>query len=149
MSRTLGSIPVDKSFPPPGQYPCTVTGVHKKVSKNKQTPYLEITLAHGDKEFSDSLFITEKALSRICLVAKRVCGMEDNFELPDEDDAAVRVLTEYIFLNIIGKKTVVTIEENAEVFIPESGPDMGRKVTKMRRRVAFSGYDRVPDGLPF
>ncbi len=168
MSRTLNDLPsANRGCPPKGEYVSTITGAISGRSKTKKTPQIELTISNGDFDFSDTLFVTEKTISRLALVAKRVANMKEDYELPDDDLECANELAKYIMQNIIGKRCVVVIEENEESFIPERGPDMGRKITKIRRRVAFNGYkelpategdaggddidipDRGPDNLPF
>ena len=66
----------------------------------------------------------------------------------------MKILEEFILENIVGKSAVVIIEEKQEIFIPESGPNMGRKTEIMKKKVAFSGYEKpveagaVPAGDP-
>lgn len=139
--RTLGDIPIGKGFPAVGKHNCCVLDAIKGVSKQKHTPQIELILSNGETEFNDQLFVTEKTFKRLCLVAQRVCNMPKDTPLPDDDLEASKFLANYIMSNVIGKNCVVTIEENEESFIPTSGPDMGRKVTKKRRRVSFNGYD--------
>lgn len=142
MSRTVGDIPVGMGFPAKGKHNCIVTDAIKGKSKKKFTPQITLTLSNGETEFTDDLFVTEKTLRRLCLVAKRVCGMPDDFPLPDGDLDASNEVAKYIMANVINKECIITIEENEESFIPTSGPDMGRPVKVMRKRVAFNGYEK-------
>lgn len=146
------------AMPPKGRYEFEVVGIEKGVSTGeKKTPYIEVTMISSEHEFSDQIYVTEKTLSRLCLFAKRICGMPDTFELPDGDKEASNVVARFIMENALGKCGIVTVEENEEKFMPSSGPDAGRMVSKMRRRVAFNGYQKMEiknnqqkeDDLPF
>jgi hypothetical protein len=148
MSRTLGDIPFGKGFPPKGKHCCTVLDATKGKSKNKGTPQITLLLSNGETEFTDDLYVTEKTLGRLCLVAKRVCGMPDDFQLPDNDLDASNEVARFIMSNVCGKNCVVTIEENDETFIPTDGPDIGRPVTRKRKRVSFNGYDVSTEPQP-
>lgn len=143
--RTAGSISSGgNNLPPKGKYNFVVIGLEKDVSKGeKKTPFIEVQMSTGEDEFSDQLYVTEKTLSRLYMFAKRICGMEDTFELPDTDKEAAIEIAKFIMRNAIGKSGVVTIDESEEVFIPTSGPNMGRSISKMRRRVAFNGYSKA------
>jgi hypothetical protein len=144
--RTAESIKMGASFPEKGKYPCVVIDVLKGVSKGeKKTPYVEPVFSNGEDEFSDSLYVTPKTVGRLCMFAQRVCGMPKDFQLPDDDKEAANEVARFIMTNSIGKKCIVTIEEHEEMFMPTSGPDAGRNITKKRRRVAFRGYDRHVD----
>lgn len=146
MSRTLNDMPTSmKMFPPKGSHVCTITDAVGGRSKEKKTPYIELTITNGEVEFSDRLFVTDKAIRRLAIVAKNVCGMPMDYQLSDEDGTAVIELAKYIMANSKGKQCVVVIEENEEEYIPTSGPDMGRKLTRMRKRVAFGGYKKLED----
>ena len=145
--RTADSISFGGNITPPkGKYACRVINIDKGISQQKKTPFVEPTFStesvdYEDYEFTDQIYVTEKTIGRLCLFARRVCGMPDNFELPDSDKEAANTVAKYIMENAVGKMCIVTIEENEEKFIPTSGPDMGRTITKMRRRVAFKGYE--------
>lgn len=156
--RTAGSIPMGMNFPPKGQYNCLVVDISKGTSKEKKTPYVEPIFTTGEYEFNDQLYVTPKTIGRLSLFARKVCNMPDDHEIPDDDKDAANALAKYIMENAANKKCIVTIDEFIEKFIPVSGPDMGRTVEKTRRRVAFRGYDRMPenqsiniddDDLPF
>ena len=143
MPRTLNDIPLERAFPPPGEHPCTIIGVEKRLSEKKRTPSVHLVFSTGETEFDDDLFVTEKTLPRLCLVAKRICNMLPETELPDNDLDAARVVANYILDNAKMKPALVTIVEFEESYIAESGPDMGRTITKKRRKVAYSGYKTI------
>lgn len=144
MTRTASSIPIGgNNMPPKGKYNCVVQATVTGRSAQKKTPYVELLLTtESGMDFEDQLYVTGKALNRLCLVARRVCGMPDDFELPDDDDEAAKTVANYIEKNVPGKMCLVTIEENDEKFMPQTGPDAGRTITKKRRKVAFNGYDK-------
>jgi len=129
-------------MPPAGTYTCSVLDVQTAKSKNKGTPYIDVTLSNGEYEFNDQLYVTARTINRLCLFAKRVCGMSDDTEIPDDDLEAAKFVANYIMKNAVDNRCMVTVEENDEKFMPESGPDMGRTITIKRRRVAFTGYER-------
>jgi hypothetical protein len=133
----------EKEMPSVGKHNCIITSADMGESKNKKTPYLELTMTNGEVEFSDCLFLTPKALNRLLMVSKRVCNINEETELPDNDMEACRFLANYIQDNIIGKHASITIAEFEEKFIPESGQDMGRMKTIFKRKVAFNGYEGV------
>ena len=153
--RKLSDIHLDNELPPAGKYNAEIVDAKTAVSKNKKTPFVELIIQTEGTEFTDAIFITALALKRLCLVAQRVCGMPKETELPDDDFEAAESLAAYIIENAPGKRCEITIEEKEEIYIPESGPDMGRQVKKKKRKVAFNGYaavsDTAPtgDGIPF
>ena len=98
--------------------------------------------------FEDLIFVTGKALKRMILVAKRVCGMPDEFELPDSDDEAATLAARFIWTNATGKQAVVEIIDTVEKVLIESGPDAGRFKDFTRKRVAFAGYEEVGKAEP-
>ena len=133
----------DKESPPAGTMRAICIRAGMQQSKKKKTPYIELTWEDSESKFqwTDSVFCTVKAISRLAIVADRVCGFDS--ELPDDNNDAMGVMTDYVIENAIGKKALVTIEEKEEIYIPESGPDMGRKITIKRKRVAFGGYAKI------
>jgi hypothetical protein len=141
MARTVSDVPCGNFFPQKGKHNCIVIGFEKGKSKTKHTPQIELTLSNGETEFKDQLFVTEKTLNRLCLVAQRVCGMPKDTAIPDNNLEAANFVAAFICENVTGKKCVATIEENEETFMSTSGPNAGRNMTKKRRRVAFNGYD--------
>jgi len=145
--RTAGDIPMGGGFqmPPVGDYECRCTETRRWKSPKKGTPAVKLIWAtqSGDM-FDDSLFVTGKALSRLNLVAQRVCGMEAEHALPDDDGECAIELAKYIMANAQGKYAIVTIEEQPETIFHQDGPKVGQKETVMRRRVAFAGYRAVP-----
>jgi len=147
--RKLGDIPLDNELPPAGKYNAEIVSAKKTFSKGaSKTPYVELIIQTEGTEFADAVFITGPALKRLCLVAQRVCGMEKESELPDDDFEAAETLAAYIVETAPGKRCEITIEEKTEIYVPESGPDMGRQVKKQKRRVAFNGYNVIPAGVP-
>jgi len=146
MPRTINDIPdAGPQMPPAGRHLCKVLGHEKGRSSKKQTPQLELTLTNGECVFTDQLYVTGGAIRRLAMVAKRVCDSPEDFELPEDDGEAANAIASFIAETIDGKKCVVIVEENPEEFIAESGPDLGKKIQVMRRRVAFAGYERHED----
>lgn len=146
--RTVDSVSFGSGeLPPPGKYGFTVVEIEKGKSQVKKTPFVQPTLLthNGDYQFVDQLYVVGKALSRLCLFARRICKMPDDFKIPDEDQPAAIEVAKYIMENARDKTGIVKVEENEEKFIPESGPDAGRTITRMRRRVAFIGYEKDED----
>ena len=149
MPRTLNDVPTGGGqLPPKGKYNCVIINVEKGTSKLKHTPQIEVTLSTGDVDFCDQLYVTPKTLPRLCLFAKRVCDMPAETVLPDEDLPAAVEVAKFIMGNAMGKKCLVTIEENPEIFIPTTGPDAGRSKTIMKRKVAFRGYEKTEERQP-
>ena len=148
MARTLNDFGMQRIFPPPAKYPVTVIGVEKGISQKKKTPQITLIFSDGENEFDDQLYVTEKTIPRLALVAKRVCGMDEKTELPDSDIDAANFLASEIMQTVKGKDCIVRIEETEEIIIPETGPDAGRKKTIKRRRVAFNGYERYVEQAP-
>jgi hypothetical protein len=142
MPRTLNDFSMQRSFPAPGKYAVNVIGVEKGLSKKKRTPQITLIFSDGENEFDDQLFMTEKTLPRLCIVARRVCLMDEKTVLPDIDIDAANMVAKFIMENAVGKNCVVKIEENEETIIIEKGPDIGQKKTIKRRRVAYNGYER-------
>ena len=140
MSRKIDDL-MDKPWPPVGKNPSICVGAKLESSKVKKTPYIRIIWVTADEEFqyNDDAFCTEKSIRRLALIASHVCGFTD--ELPDSDKEAMIVLRDFILENIAGKSSVVIVEEKQEIFIPESGPNMGRKTTITKKKVAFNGYE--------
>lgn len=145
MARTVNDFSMQRDFPPPGKYQVSVISAEKGFSSQKKTPQLTLVFSDGESEFDDNLYVTEKTVSRLAMVAKRVCGMDDKFSLPDGNLDAAKVLANYIFENVKGKRCIVKIEENEEFYVVESGPEAGRSKSKMKRRVAFNGYERYTE----
>jgi hypothetical protein len=147
MPRKIDDLMEDQ-WPPieQGKTSCRVeaTCIEAKLvmSKVKKTPSVRLHWETTDSEykFTDDVFCTVKSIRRLALVASHVCGFAD--EIPDSDDEAMKILKEFILDNVEGKTSFVTIEEKQEIFIPESGPNMGRKTTVMKKKVAYSGYER-------
>lgn len=142
MSRSLDDIPVGGGprFPPVGAHRCRCLNCVRGESKVKKTPQLELTWRTdtGEFEFPDQLYITGKALGRLAVVAKHVCGL--TAELPDNDQAAALELAGMIQDTVIGCDAMVTIESAQEVYVVRDGPEIGQKKTRERKRVAFAGY---------
>ncbi len=143
--RTLDKIPTGgNSFPPAGKHLCRCTGAKPWTSPTKHTPavMLSFTTADAMYQFDDPVFMTAKAIGRLALVAKRLCRMPAETELPDDDLEAAKQLARYIADNAHGKDSFVTIEENIEEYMVIDGPDVGQTKTRTRHRVAFAGYEQ-------
>ncbi len=147
MPRKIDDLMEDQ-WPPieQGKTSCRVeaTCIEAKLatSKVKKTPFIRIhwETTDGEYKFTDDAFCTVKSIRRLALIASHVCGFAD--EIPDSDEKAIKVIEEFILENIEGKTSFVTIEEKQEIFIPESGPNMGRKTTLAKKKVAYSGYEK-------
>lgn len=148
MPRNINDV-MGKTMPAPGDHTCKcvdVGGVEQ--SKNKKTPFFTLTWETQDGErFDDDLFLVPKAMKRLALVAKRLCGWGDDMQLPDDDNEAVKALYEHISDKIGGVRAIVTIETQIEKYMPSQGPDAGRMIEKKKRKVAFNGYNPVPEGV--
>jgi hypothetical protein len=147
MPRKIDDLMEDQ-WPPieQGKTSCRVeaTCIEAKLvmSKVKKTPSVRLhwETTDGEYKFTDDVFCTVKSIRRLALVASHVCGFAD--EIPDSDDEAMKILEEFILDNVEGKTSFVTIEEKQEIFIPESGPNMGRKTTVTKKKVAYNGYEK-------
>lgn len=143
MARTLGDMPESSksNFPSPGRHLCRCVKAVAWKSPKKGTPAAMLTLAtRGGDQFEDAVFATPKALWRLVLVARRLCGMPAETEVPENDAEAAKVLARYIVDNATGQDAFVTIEERDETYMVTDGPDQGQKKTIKRRRVAAAGY---------
>jgi hypothetical protein len=135
-------------FPQEGKYLVQIIGVEKGVSSKKKTPQINLVFTTGEDCFDDNLFVTPKTLSRLCLVAKRVCKMNRTTVLPDDDNEASIFVAKFIMANALHKQCYVTIESNQETYVVEQGPDIGQTKTINKRRVAFKGYDEYVERQP-
>ncbi len=145
--RTVDDVSMGNSFwPPAGKHLCRCTEAKPWVSPVKQTPAVMLTWVTRDAayQFEDAVFVTAKAIGRLHLVAKRVCQIPGDTELPDDDISAAKVFARYIADNAKGKDALVTIEETEEKIVIQDGPDMGQTKSVTRHRVAFDGYDVLP-----
>ena len=147
MPRTLSDMPESGGgkHPPPGRHLCRVIKAAPWKSPKKGTPAAMLTLATRDGvQFEDPLFVSPKALWRLVLVARRVCGMPADTAIPDNDLEAAKFLARYIVGNATGKDAIITIEERDEAYIVTEGPDEGQKKIVKRRRVSGAGYETAP-----
>ena len=142
MPRTVNDFSMNRVFPPAGKYSVEIIGIEKGKSKKKLTPQITLIFSDGESEFDDNLFVTEKTIRRLCLVAKRVCLMDEKTELPDKNIDAANMVAKFIMENALGKKCIVKIEETEEQYIAENGPDIGTRRTIKKRRVAYNGYEK-------
>jgi hypothetical protein len=142
MPRTVNDFSMNRVFPPAGKYSVEIIGIEKGKSKKKGTPQITLIFSDGESEFDDNLFVTEKTIPRLCLVAKRVCLMDEKTILPDSDIDAANLVAKFIMENALGKKCIVKIEETEEQYMAENGPDIGRTKTIKKRRVAYNGYEK-------
>lgn len=134
---------------PKGPYPTEVRAVCCKVEKGfsskKRTPFVELFWTTEDGAcFSDSIYITGKAVSRIAIVAHRVCGIPKNINLPENKDEAVIVLAKLVMEKVINCAAIVRVEEYEEEYIIQEGPDVGqpKKITK-HQVSPFNGYRQI------
>ena len=152
MARTVSDIPesMGNNFPPPGKYVCRCLKAEKWLSPKKSTPAAMLTLVTKDGmyQFEDPIFVTDRAISRLILVAKRLCGIPEETPLPDGDSEAAKELGRYIIGNAAGKDVMITIEEQSDPYIVPEGPEMGQTKDRKRRRVSFGGYERIVSDSP-
>jgi hypothetical protein len=148
MPRKIDDLMEDQ-WPPieQGKTSCRVEAIcieaKLATAKNeRKTPFVRLhwQTTNGEYKFTDDAFCTVKSIRRLALIASHVCGFAD--EIPDSDEEAMKVLEEFILENIEGKNSFVTIEEKQEIFIPESGPNTGRKTTVTKKKVAYNGYEK-------
>jgi len=146
MVRTAGMVgfPSGQNFPPEGTYLCECIKVEKSKSKVKGTPALNLEWLTTDHCycFSDAVYVTPKTISRLNLIAQRVCGMPETFELPDDDLECAKALANVIYDSVVNKTAMVTIETNEEEYMVTEGEDMGKKKVVSKSRVAFNGYGK-------
>jgi len=142
--RKLGDIK-ETDMPEVGRHNCEIISTKFIESKEKKTPGIEITMTNGITKFTDTIYVTAKTINRLSLFAKRVCEMDENTTIPDDDLQAANFIGNFIMHNGAGKKCIVTIAEYEEKFIPTYGPDMGRTKTIKKRKVAFNGYETIAD----
>jgi len=152
MGRTLGATQEanSQSWPRAGWIDAVCTGAAKWKSPKKGTGAVMLAWQSLDGEYAweDPLFVTEKALPRLVLVAKRVCDAPADMVLPDKDSEACATLTRYIIENATGHRARVLIEVNTEKVMIERGPQAGQTVERERSRVAYGGYDRFVAASP-
>ncbi|MFH1615840.1 MAG: hypothetical protein ABIG61_12255 [Planctomycetota bacterium] len=151
MPRTANDIPMTSgvNFPPPGKYICRCLAAAPQKSKVKKTPLVLLTFTTQDAmyQFSDPVFVTGKAINRLMLVASRLCQIPGDTPLSDDDFEAAKQLARYIVDNAPSNDVLITIEEQTEEYMVEQGPDIGQKKQRKRRRVAFSGYEQLPEPM--
>ncbi len=149
MTRTVSDIAIgfNNAFPPAGKHLCRCIDAKPWTSPKKKTPAAMLTFVTQDGlyQFEDPVFVSPKALSRLSLVAQRLCQLGKAIELPDDDMAAARQLARYITDNAKGQDILLTIEESEEQYLIQEGPDLGQVRTRTRRRVAFGGYEILPE----
>lgn len=146
MSRNIDDISTgDYNFPDAGKHECRCMKAEMIKSKNKGSSGLELTWAtvDGESQFTDTLWVTVKAIGRLAIVAKKLCPEARGLQLDDDDAKAIWELTDYILEHITGVNAIVEIMEYTETFIHESGDKIGQKETRTKKRVAFSGYEAV------
>ena len=128
MTRTLGDINTgSREFPPiGGPYKSRCRSAKPWESPAKKTPAVRLlwVTADGVYKYDDVAYVTGKALSRLILIAKRVCNAPPTMELPDNDRQAAEILAEYIIDNAGGKWAMVSIEQQGQY-----------------RRVGYRGYE--------
>lgn len=144
MSRTINDIPTPEySFPEAGEHECQCVGAAKVFAKTKGTPGIELTwiTVDGAHQFTDTLWMTAKAIGRFAVIGKRLFKEEiETLQLDDDNAMAVEQLGAFIMSHIVDTYALVTIDEYSETFIHESGDKIGQKETRTKRRVGFSGY---------
>lgn len=143
MSRSIDDIATgDFNFPDAGKHGCKCTKVQGVKAKSSGNSGIELTwMTHsGEYQFTDTLWLTPKAIGRLALVAKKLCEGARELQLDDDDSRAVYELADYIEEHIGGVDAIVEIVEYSETFIHESGDKIGQKETRKKKRVAFAGY---------
>lgn len=148
--RIVDDIPTgDFNFPDAGKHACKCTEISFETSKSKGTQGLKLTwiTLDGESQFSDTLWITAKALGRLALIVKRLIPGGRELEVNDDDAKAVKELAEFIHDNIQDVEAMIEIVAYQETFIHESGDKIGQKETRDKKRVAFAGYEAISLGL--
>lgn len=147
--RTANDIgfPSEDNFPPCGKHRVVVVHAEKWSSPKKDTPAVKLTFVtdDGDYTFSDLAFVTEKAIPRLNLIAQHLCEMPKETELPENNLNCAKFLGNYILQNAHSRKGIVTVAEYVEQYIPQTGPNAGRKMEKTKRKVSFAGYEKITD----
>jgi hypothetical protein len=143
MSRTIDDIKMSYQMPLPGWHRVTVIDLIKGVSAKKKTPQIDVILTNGESEFNDTLFVTDKTLTRLVIFAKRICEMPGDTPLPDSDAQAAVVVAKYIMENGKGKSGEAEVVEVSEDIMIQEGPDTGRIKTFKKRKISFSGYRKI------
>ena len=151
MSRSINDIQVgDFEMPEPGDHNCLCVEATKETAKSGSQGIKLIWATHdGETRFSDTLWLSGKALGRLALVAKRLCPSSAELVLDDDDSTAARELGDFLLENIKGVNAIVTVAEYSETFIHEEGDKIGQKETRKKRKVSFSGYKELSENCPF
>lgn len=142
MSRNIDDISTgDFNFPDAGKHPCVCTKVEGVKSTNGNSGIKLIWITQdGEYQFSDTLWLTPKAIGRLALVAKKLCPGARELVLDDDDNKAIYQLGDYIESNIKNTNAIVEIMEYEETFIHESGDRIGQQEKRKKKKVAFAGY---------
>ncbi len=147
MSRTVDSLgtPSGDNWPPDGKHLVTCIGTEQVTSSVKHTPAVEMTFSTPDilYRFTDRAYVTAGAVKRLNLIAQRLCDIDKDFPLPDDNLEAAKMLGRYILENAVDRQVYVVIETTKEEFMQTYGDNVGKKSTIDRPRVTFSGYERA------
>jgi len=134
---------------PAGPYPVEVRAfcalVEKGLSQKKKTPYVRLWWATEEGAyFSDTIYVVGTAISRLAIVAQRVCNIPKEQELPDDKQQAAVTLAKLIMEKAEKCMAAVTVEEYEEEFMVKDGPDIGQvKKIKKHQVSPFAGYKRL------
>lgn len=146
---SLGSFDNNTQWPrTDGWVRCVCAIVGKGMSAVKKTPYVELFWQGEDGSFfNDQLYVTGNAISRLAMVAQRVCGLPKDYQLPDSKDLAVIELAKVIMGKVQGCEAMVYVESYSEQYMVKDGPEVGTMKTIKKHRVApFTGYKKVEAG---
>ena len=159
MTRTAEEIGFPQevdNFPADGTYTCICNSAERWTSPNRNTPAVNLTFSclvdNIPYQFTDKAFVTVGAIQRLNLIAQRLCGMQKETQLPDDDESCAATLARYILDNAAGKQVNLKIISEQETFVNRNGENQ----TVTRSRVAFDGYRRTEidqpgqkDNIPF
>lgn len=147
--RTANDVgePKNQTWPPAGWCNATCVKAERWKSPKKNTPAVKLfwRTPDGEYEFDDCVFVTERAIQRLNLVALRVCAMPRNTVLPDDNRQAVSQIASYILENARGKQARVLIEQQD---VDELDQYTGEMKKRRFRTVAFIGYEPMPESRP-
>ena len=138
MARTLGDIGFGADiWPDNGWVDCELISTLLDRSK-RGTPYIELgwRSIDGRYSFNDKAYGSAKALGRLSLIAQRVFDISPDIDLPEDDEGACVALID--LMQMAADSCCHRIRARVEV-----GEQKDNKTDEMRKRVTYSGYDRL------
>jgi len=127
-------------WPPVGQVVATCTSAEKWTAPKKGTAAVKLFFDTPDGEchFSDLVFVTIRAISRLNMVAQRLCGLSADTPVPDTPKEAAGFFAKYIMEHSASKQAILTVVEEPYTVMD----DKGNSINKTKKKIAFAGYDR-------